>query len=127
MGALRTFLHIVTLGIVDSNEEVKRKNTPCRFTDELPWSDFVKVAIDVAKPIKRLTVSVSGEFVLGEVKTSSGINTWTFKLDFNDYGKVTGRYWFRDHGNSDSQIPDSYATQLKKAIEEKIISNRVAK
>ena len=116
MGILRTIFHIATLGIVDSNEEVKRKNTPCIFTSTLTKQDFAEIAISVAKPIKRLTVSVHDEFIEGTVRTASGINTWTFKLDFNDYGKVTGNYLIRYCENSDSQIPNSYAEQLKKAI-----------
>ena len=119
MGILRTIFHIATLGIVDSNEEVKRKNTPCIFTSTLTKEDFSEIAINVAKPIKRLTVSAHDEFVEGTVRTTSGINTWTFTLDFNDYGKVTGNYWVRYCENSDSQIPKSYAEQLKKAIIER--------
>lgn len=124
MGLFRSVLHVLTLGIVDSNEEVERKNTPCRFTDELTREDFREIAIRVAKPIKRLKVTVENEFVIGEVKTTSGINTWNFKLDYNDYGKITGRYWFRYFGNTDSQIPDSYAKQLKIAIEEHLRTRR---
>ena len=116
MGILRTIFHIATLGIVDSNEEVKRKNTLCKFTSALTKQDFAEIAISAAKPIKRLTVSVHDEFVEGKVRTTSGMNTWTFKLDFNDYGKVTGNYWVRHCDNSDSQIPKSYAEQLKKQL-----------
>ena len=124
MGLARTVFHILTLGIVDSNEEFERKNTPCRFSSALTQSDFKELAISVAKPIKRLRVSVENEFVIGEVRTSSGINTWTFKLDFNDYGRISGRYWFRFRDNADSQIPDSYAKQLKSAIEEHLRTHR---
>ena len=69
MGILRTIFHIATLGIVDSNEEVKRKNTPCIFTNALTKQDFAEIAVSIAKPIKRLTVSVHDEFVEGEVRT----------------------------------------------------------
>lgn len=124
MGLLRSVFHILTLGIVDSNEEIERKNTPCRFTTELTQADFEEIAINVAKPIKRLKVSVENEFVIGEVRTTSGINTWDFRLDFNDYGRVTGRYWVSYRGNTDSQIPDSYAMQLKGAIEEHLHNHK---
>ena len=124
MGVLRSVFHILTLGIVDSNEEVERKNTPCRFSSTLTQSDFEEIAVSVAKPIKRLKVFVENEFVVGEVRTSSGINTWKFKLDFNDYGHISGRYWFRYKDDSDSQIPDSYAQQLKSAIEEHLRTHR---
>lgn len=116
MGKLRTLFHYLTLGIVDSNEEVERKNTPCRFDEQLSYEDFQKLAIDVAKPIKRLFVTVDRHFVYGEVRTVSGANSWSFKLDFNDFGKVTGNYWFAYRGNTDSTIPSSYAKQLSSAI-----------
>ncbi len=116
MGLLRSILHIATLGIIDSNEEVARKNTPFVFPDNMSESDFRNLAISVAKSIKRLHVSVENQFVRGTVRTSSGINTWDFTIDFNDYGTLTGNYWMRHVENSDSQIPSSYAKQLSSAI-----------
>ena len=118
MGLLRTVFHILTFGIVDSNQEVERKNTPCNFTEKFSQQDFENIAIKVAKPIKRLTVTVNNEFVIGKVRTSSGINTWEFILDFNDYGKITGEYWIKYNENHDSQIPGSYAEQLKSAVKD---------
>lgn len=117
MGKLRTLFHYLTFGIVDSNEEVERKNTPCRFDEQLSFEDFQSLAIEVAKPIKRLFVTIDRHFVCGEVRTVSGVNSWTFKLDFNDFGKVTGNYWFAYQENTDSTIPSSYAKQLSAAIE----------
>ena len=117
MSILRTILHGITFGVVDSNEEVRRKKTPCYFAKELSKEEFSKIAIKVAKPIKRLKVSTNEQFVYGEVRSSSGISTWSFTLDFNDYGRITGNYWCRSQ-NCDSQIPWSYAKQLKIAIEE---------
>ena len=116
MGTLRTIFHYLTLGIVDSNEKVQRKNTPCVFDSDFTEEDFRNIAVSVAKPIKRLWVSVDRQFVHGEVKTQSGINTWEFKIDFNDYGRVTGRYWMRYSENTDSQIPHRYAEQLSEAV-----------
>lgn len=118
MGFFRTVFHILTLGIVDSNQEVERKNTPCNFTEKLSQQDFENIAIKIAKPIKRLAVTVNNELVIGKVRTSSGINTWEFMLDFNDYGKITGEYWIRYNENHDSQIPSSYAEQLKSALKD---------
>lgn len=123
MGILRTVFHILTLGIVDSNSEIERKNTPCNFTEQLSQKTFEDIAIKIAKPIKRLTVSVNKEIVIGKVLTASGINTWEFRLDFNDYGKVTGEYWIIYNENRDSQIPDSYAKKLSNAIKDYISLN----
>ena len=123
MGLLRSILHIATLGIVDSNEEVTRKNTPFRFPDNMTEAEFSNLAIQIAKPIKRLTVSVDNQFVRGTVRTSSGINTWNFTIDFNDYGKLTGSYWMRYVENTDSQIPYNYAKQLSSAIVDYLSNN----
>ena len=123
MGLLRSILHIATLGIVDSNEEVTRKNTPFQFPENMTDSEFSNIAIRIAKPIKRLTVSVDDQFVLGTVRTTSGINTWNFTIDFNDYGTLTGSYWMRHVENTDSQIPYNYAKQLSSAIVEYLNGN----
>lgn len=118
MGLLRTVFHILSFGIVDSNQEFERKNTPCNFSEKLTQKDFENIAIKIAKPIKRLTVTVNKEFIIGKVRTSSGINTWEFILDFNDYGKITGEYWIKYNENHDSQIPNSYAEQVKSAVKD---------
>ena len=55
MGLLRSVLHIATFGIVDSNEEVARKNTPFRLPDNMNEAEFSNLAIQIAKPIKRFT------------------------------------------------------------------------
>ncbi len=124
MGLLRSILHIVTLGIVDSNEEAARKNTPFHFPTNFPEAEFQRIAINTAKPIKRLTVSTNNQFVHGTVRTQSGINTWEFWVDFNDFGFLTGRYWMRYVGNRDSQIPSGYTKQLSAAIKDYLNSNR---
>lgn len=118
MGFWRTLFHYLTLGIVDSNEEHERKNTVCAFDNELTFEDFERIAIEVAKPIKRLYVTVTDHYVCGEVKTVSGINIWHFELDFNDFGKVTGNYWYARCDNRDSDIPSTYAQQLRAALME---------
>ena len=88
------------MGIVDSNEEVIRKNTPFIFPYNLTEAEFKQIATSVAKPIKRLVkVTVKNQFVRGTVRTQSGINTWEFTIDFNDYGTLTGEYWIRHNEN----------------------------
>lgn len=116
MGIIRSLFHVLTLGVVDSNKEHKRKNTPFMFSGVVTEEVFRSIAIETAKPIKRLTVTTENEFVIGEVLSVSGISTWIFILDFNDYGKITGQYWYRKKGNVDSQIPEIYAKRLKDAI-----------
>ena len=123
MSFWRTFSHIITLGIVPSNKEYakikaerERRKLPCQFTSELTQEMFTNLAIHTARPIKRLSVTTKEALVICEVRSNSGITTWSFCLDFNDYGKITGKYRIRYNHNSDSIIPQSYAEQLKAAI-----------
>ncbi|MBQ2759724.1 MAG: hypothetical protein IJE93_08150 [Clostridia bacterium] len=116
MGKLRTLFHVITLGIVDSNEEYTRKNTPCVFSEVLSKKQFSELAIEVAKPIKRLKVTVADAKIFGEVKSVSGISKWFFILDYNDFGKVTGNYWVIKNTNTESSIPNVYAEDLKNRI-----------
>lgn len=116
MGMIRTFFHYSTLGVVDSNSEARRKNTPFSFPHGMSEYDFSEISISVANQFKRLSVSVDNQFVYGTVCTQSGLNTWDFSIDFNDYGTITGKYWFQYIENTDSQIPDAFAKQLSEAI-----------
>lgn len=131
MSKIRTIMHYLTLGIVDSNEELARRkreetrrNTPFEYPFYLSESEFKRIAISVAIPIKRLRVSVENQFVYGIVKSSSGISTWKFTVDFNDFGTITGNYWLRNVENSDSQIPSTYAYRLSYAIVEHLNNSR---
>lgn len=116
MGLLRSILHFATLGIVDSNEEVIRKNTFCRFDNDLSYDDFQRLAVKVAKRYKRLCIEVRSYYVLGTVRSNSGISSWEFSLDFNDFGTVTGNYWRRYTENGDSSLPKSFANELRNEI-----------
>lgn len=123
MGFIRAILHVASFGIVDSNEETKRKKveekrrkTPFSYPDIMPEAKFRDIVIRIAKPINRLKVSVKDQFVYCTVRTVSGINTWSFIIDFNDYGTITGRYWIRDVENNNSTVPNGYAKQLSMAI-----------
>jgi hypothetical protein len=53
------------------------------------------------------------------VRFNSGLSTWAAKIDFNDYGHLTGRYWLKAE-NSQSIIPEHFAnvvrTQIKKRV-----------
>ena len=97
------------------NEEQKRKSLTCLFNDGVSQEEFVEIVNAIVKTIKRVTVSINGPVVTGTVRSQSGISTWKFQLDFNDYGHLTGRYWITNE-NKDSQIPESLAQQIQKRI-----------
>lgn len=56
MGVLRSILHIATLGIVDSNEEVARKNTPFVFPYNISESEIT--GCDMLKTLIRKSLTI---------------------------------------------------------------------
>ena len=97
-----------------------RQITIC-YPDELSEDDFQKLAHRVAKRIKRLTIDIAENAVItGHVDSQSGISTWEFVVDFDDYGTITGNYWMRSCDNYDSGIPERFAELMKQAIKEAI-------
>lgn len=100
-------------------EEERRKNTVCKFDDEkLSRKDFENIVIQNSKHIKRISsINVNGPIINGTVRSQSGISSWDFTIDFNDYGEITGQYWiFSD--NEDSEIPKAIANMVKEHIEQ---------
>ena len=100
----------------DAKEEKIRKSTPCSFPVSMTESDFEQIVINESKQIKRLWVEVNGHIVYGTVKAISGLSKWSFTLDFNDYGSITGRYWLQSD-NQDSLIPKTLGNRIKEIIE----------
>lgn len=57
----------------------------------------------------------SGPIVYGKVDYRSGLTEWCFKIDFNDYGHVTGNYWLSSD-NDDAKIPSYIANNISAGI-----------
>ena len=101
-------------------EENRRKNTPCYFDGAISETDFQSIVKKAAKPIKRLKImEIDGPIVHCSVRSTSGITTWKFTLDFNDYGKITGKCWSKIE-NKDSSIPDVFVEKIQDGINEYI-------
>lgn len=49
------------------------------------------------------------------VQSQSGISEWEFWVDFNDYGHITGRFWWHTD-NSDSNIPEKFGDIISSFI-----------
>lgn len=93
-------------------EENRRQSTPCLFLDGLSRSDFEDIVYNNANRVKRIKrVTVNGPHVHGRVVTNSGISEWDFHIDFNDYGRITGKYWL-SADNYDSTIPTGLAESI---------------
>lgn len=97
------------------NEE-KRKSTPCFFNDGLSEAEFSAIVQKAGKKIKRVSSLTSdGPVVYGTFESNSGLSDWSFDIDFNDYGHITGTYWLSTD-NSDSIIPERIANIISDAI-----------
>lgn len=60
-------------------------------------------------------LNIEGPIVYGTVRSQSGISDWSFTIDFNDFGRITGSYWLSSD-NRDSEIPSTIAKRMKSDI-----------
>lgn len=97
-------------------ENRRRMNTPCEFDGPIAEEEFQAIVRSAAKTIRRLKVlEIDGPVVRCSVRSASGISTWEFTLDFNDYGEITGKCW-TETKNEDSTIP----SVLKERIQDEL-------
>ena len=122
MGFITTALIVGTVGvgaallIKESLKELDRKSTPCNFDNGISQEEFNEIIKNECQEIKRITdFTVSDNTLRAYVKSQSGISEWKFKIDFNDYGRITGKYWIYNE-NSDSNIPSIIAERIKENI-----------
>lgn len=109
----------------EKEKEEKRRNTPCYFDGAISMNLFDEIVTTNRKRIKRLThLKAEGPIVYGTVQSQSGISDWNFKIDFNDFGDITGKYWLSSE-NDDSSIPETVAERISTAIKESIASGPV--
>lgn len=102
-------------------EEKRRKSICCSFNDGISQNEFNDIVCLSIKNIKRLSEThIDGAILYGTVLSKSGISTWRFSIDFNDYGHITGRYWVSSD-NNDSDIPLAIANRIKTYIEQKLL------
>lgn len=101
----------------EEKERCKRRSCVCRFNDGVSRADFEKMIKKSTKNIGRIKdIAINGPYIKGVVESQSGISTWEFEIDFNDYGHLTGNYWIRSE-NDDSAIPERIAVLVKNAIQ----------
>ena len=98
-------------------EEKKRINTEFEFNDGISQTDFEFIVKKTCNHIKRLVdYRIEGPIIYGQICSQSGATIWKFKIDFNDYGHLTGRYWLTNE-NPDSTIPHTTAIRIQRMIE----------
>lgn len=135
MGLFRQFFHYATLGIVDSDEqheerlkraeeEAKRKATHFDFTNKLQKAKYEEIIFKTAAKFKRISIEeINYQFVTCRVSSSSGASCWYFKIDFNDYGELSGRYWWVYSQNNDATIDKTFADTLSDNIHNFVHNN----
>lgn len=115
VGICGYFIHLF---VKQEKEEKHRKSICCNFFDGIPQGEFAYIAKKSAKQIKRITqIHVDGTIVYGTVRSQSGLSTWKFNLDFNDYGHITGRYWTYSE-NKDSLIPKHLGSIIQEELDD---------
>lgn len=122
----------VTIGFIkaientaERSEEIDRRtNTPCNFDGIVTKDQFKSIAFQAIKKIKnrKIHIDVNAPFVYGTTESQSGLSEWSFTIDFNDYGEITGRYWLTSE-NDDSIIPKRIADIIKEEINVLVQSN----
>lgn len=99
-------------------EETRRKSTICRFDGNISREEFYAMVKCGGKGLRRITsLYAEGTTVYGTVRSQSGISDWCFKIDFNDYGSLTGTYWLSTD-NNDSFVPKIVANRIAQQINE---------
>lgn len=100
----------------EEREERKRSNAWHGFEGILTEEQFQDMALEVSMVFPRIkAMSFTGAAIHATVESISGLSTWGFFADFNDYGMVTGSYWL-DSENEESDIPYLFADALAEKI-----------
>lgn len=105
-------------------EEHRRRSTPLVFDSGISQAEFVALATKAARPLPRLhDVEVTGMTVLLDIASNTGLSVWSARVDFSDYGRLTGRYWLTSE-NRDSPIPEHFADRLQEQLVERLRPRR---
>lgn len=96
----------------------KRRATPCKFLDGISREEFSAFARKAAQQFKRISqFTVDGATVYCTAESQSGISSWDFSVDFNNWGHITGAYWINSE-NDKSGIPENFGNKLATLITE---------
>ena len=126
MGKFRDVMSVVTLGIVkdtDEKEEKRRLETPFSFEGQpLSEDEFHQCVFDVLKTIKGKIINV--EFGLNTimfiVEKNNGSGEWSFVLDINDFGKMTGKVFVNEGDEKHWDFILLVCSRLEKTLTERI-------
>ena len=101
-----------------------RKNSWHGFKEPISKNDFYDIISAVTKKNRKhdrlLGFVIDNAEVTVTVQSQHKRSSWTFCVDFNDYGDLTGRYYFVDHGKDESNIPDHFANCVSEEIAKRL-------
>lgn len=101
-------------------EENRRRNTPFNFTDGISSNEFKRIVGSCACEIREICyLKVDGPLVYCKVDAKRDGKSWNFRIDFNDYGHLTGNWW-AFYESDDPEIP----TRLANSISNRIVNYR---
>ena len=100
-------------------EYIRRKTTPITkpywFRNEM-FKSIVRSSIDESRRKQRLSkIRINMPCVILTVKSQSGLSEWQCEIDFNDYGRINGKYWIKTE-NDDSELPEKIASIISRNI-----------
>lgn len=105
----------------EARETERRRRSKATFGGGVTYDDFVALVGAAAKRTPRLEdVRIDGLDVTLQVRSNSGLSRWSATIDFNDYGRLTGKYWLTSE-NHDSVVPRHFAEEMQRQI----VSRRV--
>lgn len=101
-------------------ETRRRKSTPAEFDDRFTRRDFEALVSTSAAKVPRLeSFNISSLVVTLRIRSNSGVSAWEAEVDFNDYGRATGRYWITS-ANDQSPLPQFFANAVSESVQLKV-------
>lgn len=106
----------VNITVNEVVRKVSAQKKAYRHAGRITNDELVQIARDEAKKYDRITdIAVDDALVKGIVLSQHKLSTWTFEIDFNDNGELTGDYTISSE-NYDSTIPQRLAQEISKEI-----------
>ena len=117
MELFKTLIKPIAKTLESYKRAINRPNMPCDFTEGISQEDLREFASQAVGSIKgkKIEISTKEAVVRGLVQSNTGLSTWMFRIDYNDYGHITGKYWLRSE-NDDSPVPRVIAEKIRDSI-----------
>ncbi|WP_430868965.1 hypothetical protein [Demequina aurantiaca] len=111
---------VAAILLKDAAETRRRKSTTVEFNDRLTRREFEALVSTSAAKLPRIeSFNISNLAVMLRIRSNSGVSAWEAEVDFNDYGRATGRYWITSE-NDQSPLPEFFANTVSEAVQLKV-------